>query len=76
MKKLTFIKIIIIIMVFLLVLCSCIRIPANYTETGIKNYIESEKKIRKERVQYRKFQKKQKIKIYKMQQQKIVACKN
>ena len=66
----------IIITLILLFLTSCIRIPANYTETGVRNYIKSEKRIRKENREYQRIQNHRKNKIYRLQHQRVEPYKN
>lgn len=55
---------------------SCFVItPGNYTPDGVKNYIESEKRIRKNKREYRKWHRQHRRKIERLQKQKAIPYK-
>jgi len=68
MKLKNFLKYSIILMISLIMnSCYSYRIPGNYTTNGYKNYIESEKRISKEKRDYKKWHRKNNNRIYKLQ---------
>jgi len=59
-------------LIFILILlfmnsCYITRIPGNYTPEGVKNFIESEKRISKEKRRYEKWHKKNNKRINRLQ---------
>jgi len=55
--------------------CYSTRIPGNYTSEGVKNYIESEKRITKEKREYQKWHNKNNKKINKSQRKRSIPYK-
>lgn len=57
------------IIILLLIMNSCYstRIPGNYTPKGVKNFIESEKRISKEKRRYDKWHRKNNKRINRLQ---------
>ena len=51
------------------------RIPGNYTQAGIENYIKADKKISKENRQYKRIQRERIRKIYKLQHSRVIPYK-
>ena len=72
MKK---IKILIITLILILTV-SCVRIPGNYTPKGVENYIEADKKIRKENRQVKKIHRKMTRRINNLQHERVIPYVN
>jgi len=55
--------------IFCVLLTSCVsyRVPTNMTEKGVENYIESQKRIKKEKRKYKAFHNKRYREIRKLQ---------
>ena len=47
--------------------CYSSRVPGNYTVDGYKNYVEADKRISKEKRDYKKWHRKNNNRIYKLQ---------